>query len=121
MFGGMNKKFLPIDAYDPCIDTENPNTLVKLYCDESTGLTLAKSKWFFGNGEHEQKNCIVNKYIPEEELFEIQWQGNHQTKKVSRFNLVFAKEDQSELQKRIDEAKVHRASGELIMKYNYMI
>ena len=67
----MNKKFLPIDAYDPCIDTEDPTTLVKKFCDESTGLTLARSKWFFGNGEFEMRDCIVLAYLPLEERFEI--------------------------------------------------
>ncbi len=40
------KRYLPIDAYDPLLDEEDPNQLIENYKDPETGCTLAKSKWF---------------------------------------------------------------------------
>ena len=67
------KKFLPIDAYDPLIDTENPHQVISDYADPETGLTFAKSKWFYANGESEFKMCQVLRYLDIEELYEVMW------------------------------------------------
>ena len=80
---------MPIDAYDPLIDTEDPIEIIEEYRDPMTHRTLAKSKWFFANGESEFKECEVIRYLPDEELYEVMWLSNASTKKVSRFNLVF--------------------------------
>ena len=40
---------------------------------------------------------------------------------MSRFNLKFDREDETEYFKRIEEAKFHREQAELIMKYYYLI
>ena len=89
--------------------------------DPSTGLTLAKSKWFFANGEFDMRVCSVLRYLRDEELYEIKWLENEIVKKVSRFNLIFLREDEAAFQRRIDEARRHREDAELIMKYYYMI
>jgi hypothetical protein len=54
------------------------------------------------------RDCEVLKYLPKEELYEIKWLINDTVKKVSRFNLIFANEDEKEFYKRIEEAKHHR-------------
>lgn len=57
------KKFLPIDAYDPLIDTEDPIKIIEDYRDPYSHRTLAKSKWFYANGEYEYKECEVIRYL----------------------------------------------------------
>lgn len=51
----------------------------------------------------------------------MRWLCNNSVKKVSRFNLLFDREDPKVFEKRIEEAKVYREDAELIMKYYYMI
>lgn len=115
------KKFLPIDAYDPLIDTEDPVQIIHDYRDHLTRKTFAKSRWFYANGESELKQCEVLRYLQEEELYEVKWLSNDTTKKVSRFNLIFLNEDEEAFKRRIEEARRHRQDAELIMKYYYMI
>lgn len=67
------------------------------------------------------RDCEVLGYDDKEELYDIKWLGNDQTKKVSRFNLIFNRENHEIFRKRIEEAKRHREDAELIMKYYYMI
>lgn len=117
----LNKKFLPIDAYDPMIDTEDPIAIIDEYRDPVSGKTLAKSKWFFANGDSEMRDCEVLRYLPKEEFYEIKWLVNDGIKKVSRFNLIFEREDEELFHKRIEEAKHHREYAELIMKYYYLV
>jgi len=92
-----------------------------MYRDSETGKTMAKSKWFYANGEYELRDCEVLSYLEAEEQYEVKWAVNDGTKRVSRFNLIFDKEDEVEFQKRIEEAKSHRDYAEKIMRYNYMI
>lgn len=115
------KKFLPIDAYDPLMDIEDPIEAIDIYKDHSAGKTLAKSKWFFPNGDSEMRECEVLRYLSEEELYEIKWLINGTIKKVSRFNLIFDLEDEQKFHERVEEAKYHREQAELIMKYYYMV
>jgi hypothetical protein len=65
---------------------------------------MARSKWFFPNGEAEMRECEVIGYSKEQELFEIRWVGKDSKKKVSRFNLIFKNESESQFHKRIEEA-----------------
>ena len=67
------------------------------------------------------RSCQVLRYLSDDELYEIKWDLNGQVKKVSRFNLKFDREDETEYFKRIEEAKFHREQAELIMKYYYLI
>lgn len=91
----MKKKYLPIDAYDPYLDEEDLKTLIELYRDPDTGMTLGHSKWFFSTVLNEEQSnfelrqCQVLSYLEKEELFEIRWLCNGITKKASRFNLMF--------------------------------
>lgn len=84
-------------------------------------MVLAKSKWFFGNGDSEMRGCEVLRYLSEEELYEIKWIKNDTVKKVSRFNLIFDLEDHEIYKKRIEEASHHREYAEIIMKYYYLV
>ena len=115
------KKFLPIDAYDPMMDIEDPEEAIEQYRDQQTEKTLAKSKWFFSNGDSEMRECEVLRYLHDEELYEIRWLINDTTKKVSRFNLIFLMEDEQKFHQRVEEAKFHRENAELIMKYYYLV
>jgi hypothetical protein len=54
-----NKKFLPIEAFDPCGGVENPDELIGKYRDEATGQTLGLSKWNYANGTAELRKCTV--------------------------------------------------------------
>lgn len=103
------------------MDIEDPVGIIRDYRDKATGKTMAKSKWFFPNGDFEFRECEVLRYIEDEELYEVRWPNNKTTKKVSRFNLIFAMEDEPAFLKRIEEAKFYREDAELIMKYVYMV
>ncbi len=81
----MKKTFLPIDAYDPMLDEEDPHSLIKAYRDPATGLTLGLSKWFFSGAGYdmeqtaagyEMRQCEVVRYLDSEELYEIRWLCN---------------------------------------------
>lgn len=103
------------------IDTEDPIRIIEDYRDPESGMTLAKSKWFYSNGESDYQGCEVLRYLPTEELYEIRWLSNNTVKKVSRFNLIFLREDEEAFNRRVEEAKRYREDAELIMKYYYMI
>ena len=126
------KNYLPIDAYDPLLDEENPHQLIQQYRDKDTGLTLGLSKWFFSqanilpqyeisdnlvDNRFEMRQCEVIRYIDKEELYEVRWLCNGSFKKVVRFNLIFVKEDQEAFLRRHAEAERMREQAELIMKY----
>lgn len=47
---------------------------------------------------------------------------NPQSKKrVSRFNLIFDKEDKAEYERRIEMAHKYRQEAEILMRYHYLI
>jgi hypothetical protein len=97
------KRYLPIDAYDPLLDEEDSDKIIEDYRDPETGYTLAQSKWFFSaaniidtgekDNHFEMRQCQVIRYIKSEELYEVRWLCNGAVKKVSRFNLIFLRED----------------------------
>ena len=97
--------FLPVEAFDPLLDSEDPMYLIEQYRDPATGLTMALSKWNYPNGEAELRKCIVNDYIKKSDLYEIIWvQNTNIKKKVSRFNLIFDLEDKALFEQRLNEA-----------------
>jgi hypothetical protein len=97
--------FLPVEAFDPLLDSEDPIHLLEQYRDPATGLTMALSKWNYPNGEAELRKCIVNNYIKKSDLYEIIWVQNTNIKKrVSRFNLIFDLEDKALFEQRLNEA-----------------
>jgi hypothetical protein len=129
-FSNVRRTFLPIDAYDPLLDEENPHALINSYRDPATGLTLGLSKWFFSGPSfdseqnalgYEMRKCEVVRYIDSEELYEMRWLCNGQYKKVVRFNLVFVREDQEAFLRRMSEAERMRAQADLMMKYLFLI
>jgi hypothetical protein len=83
-----------LEVYDPCYGSENYAELILKYNDPSTGKTLAKSRWNSAddNTQH-MKECEVIKFLPQEDLFTIEWLHNKKRKKVARFNLQFLKEN----------------------------
>lgn len=85
-----DRTFLPIEAFDPMLDIEEPEAVIKQYMDPATGETVGLSKWNFPSGEAELRECIVDGYIKTKDLYEIRWCHNREIKKrVSRFNLIF--------------------------------
>ena len=116
-----SKKFLPVDSYDPYVDSEDPNQMIENNVDPRTGFCMGKSKWFFANGEYEMKECYILGYDGKMDRYQIQWVGKDNKKQVSRLNLIFKNENFEDFQKRIEEAKFYREKAELIMKYNYLI
>lgn len=84
-FNKVKKTFLPIDAYDPMLDEEDPHDLIRKYKDPATGLTLGLSKWFFsGQGYdadqnvsgYEMRQVEVVRYLDSEEMYEVRWLCN---------------------------------------------
>lgn len=85
-------------------------------------MTLAFSKWNYPNGEAELRQCIVETYIKEKDLYEINWTHNTAIKKrVSRFNLIFDREDRDIYERRMAEAHKMREHAEILMKYHFAI
>lgn len=114
--------FLPVEAFDPLLDVEEPLTLIERYRDPATGITLAYSKWNYPNGEAELRKCIVENYIKKSDLYEIIWvQNTSIRKRVSRFNLIFDREDRDLFEQRLNEAHKMREQAEILMKYHFSI
>ena len=65
--------------------------------------------------------CEVLEFLPEAGVFRVKWRHNQQQKTVSRFNLVFDREDTALLEQRIQRARVSRGLAEVITKYHYTI
>ena len=65
--------FLPVEAFDPLLDDEEPLSLIDRYRDPATGITIGYSKWNYPNGEAELRKCIVDTYIKKTDLYEIIW------------------------------------------------
>jgi hypothetical protein len=85
-----DKKFLPIEAFDPLVGIEDPSELIAKYRDPTTGATIALSKWNYANGAAELRKCKVLQYLQKEDLFEVSWcHKPSSSKKVARFNLIF--------------------------------
>jgi len=113
---------LPIEAFDPLLDIEDPAATIEKYRDEATGQTIGLSKWNFPSGEAELRECLVFGYIKKQDMYEIRWCHNPEIhKKVSRFNLIFKNEDKEEYERRIFLAHKFRQEAEILMRYNYMI
>jgi len=99
-----------------------PEDVIRQYEDIESGETIGLSKWNFPSGEAELRECVVDGYIKNQDLYEIRWCHNRQIKKkVSRFNLIFKLEDQEEYERRIFLAHKFRQDAEILMRYHYMI
>lgn len=116
------KMFLPVEAFDPMLDVEDPFKIIEQFKDPATGMTIAYSKWNYPNGEAELRKCVVETYIKEKDLYEIIWTHNTSIKKrVSRFNLIFDREDRDIYERRMAEAHKMREHAEILMKYHFAI
>jgi hypothetical protein len=89
---------------------EKLTELMHKYKDPSTGIVMAYSKWQ-ADELTTFRECQVIDYIPAEEMFVIQWRINKKHKKVTRFNLRFALEDESQFNSRLQAAEALRANG----------
>ena len=88
------RRFLPVEAFDPLLDLEEPTQAIQHFADPATGQTIGLSKWNFPNGDAELRECIVERFDGAKDTYEIRWLHNPELKKrVSRFNLIFKKED----------------------------
>ena len=84
------------------LDFEVPEAVIEQYKDAATGQTIGLSKWNFPNGEAELRECIVEGYIKNKDVYEVRWCHNPEIKKkVSRFNLIFKLENQEDYEQRI--------------------
>ena len=78
------------------IGVEDPSKCIENFRDPASNLTIAVSKWNYPNGEAELRECIVDKYIGNDDVFLITWVHNRKLqKRVNRFNLIFAMEDKA--------------------------
>jgi hypothetical protein len=57
------RMFLPIEAFDPLLDVEDPLKILDDYKDGVDDLTYALSKWNFPNGDADLRRCIVSQYL----------------------------------------------------------
>ena len=79
--------------------------MVERYRDPSDGRCYGRSKWAFQDGSTpELRNCEVLEYNASNDYFVIRWLHNQKSKKASRFNLVFDREDRERLETRVSEA-----------------
>ena len=79
-----------------------PEDVITQYADPATGEPIGLSKWNFPSGEAELRECLVDGFIKNQDLYEIRWCHNREIrKKVSRFNLIFKLEDKEEYERRI--------------------
>ena len=115
------ERFLPLELFDPYPD-QDLETIQLRFSDPTDDKCYAYSKWLLPSGqEPELRRCEVLEFEPEKELFVIRWLHNEQRKRVSRFNLIFEREDRAALERRIKEAERIRATSELMMRYHYMV
>ena len=112
-------KFLPLETYDPCIDTESPHSLINSLKDQY-GRAKAFSRWFFADGSYEWRECEILRYNDSLERYEIKWLNKRQ-KKVSRLNLRLPYEDENHFERRLELARKYRDRAESIMKYRFQI
>ena len=97
-----DRTFLPIESFDPLLDIEVPREVIENFKDQATGETIGLTKWNFPNGDAELRQCIVDTFIENRDLYEVRWLHNKSIKKrVSRFNLIFEGEDKEEYERRI--------------------
>ena len=71
-----NRMFLPVEAFDPLLDVEEPFETIDRFRNPATGMTIGFSKWNYPNGDAELRKCIVESYIKERDLYEIIWLHN---------------------------------------------
>ena len=99
-----------------------PENVIEQYKDQATGVTIGLSKWNFPSGQAELRECFVEGFIKNEDLYNISWCHNREIKKkVSRFNLIFKLEDNENYERRIFMAHKFRSEAEVLMRYHYMI
>ena len=95
------ERFLPLELFDPYPDQDLETIQLRL-SDPEDDKCYAYSRWLLPSGqEPELRRCEVLEFQPEKELFVIRWLHNEQCKKVSRFNLIFEREDRVALERRI--------------------
>ena len=91
--------FMPLEIFDDSTYEEYP--LEVLMKDPR-----AFSRYQDIDGENYWAACHVISYDPETSLFLIEWDATHNRKKVARFNLRFARENEEKFEKRIEAAKL---------------
>ena len=112
---------LPLEAYDPCIDTEKGDQLLEFYRGERNGRVHGRSRWFYPDGTSEFRECEVLSYDKEENRYVIKWDSNGIMKKASRFNIRIDGEDVRLLLYRVDEALKNRTVAERIIQCTLLI
>ena len=112
-------KCLSLDLYDPIIDPMGLDQLFESYKGRNSSV-FGFSKWFFGNGTYEWRNCTIESFDKNKENFCIEW-PNGIKKCVSRINLRFFDEDEKVFENRISEARKHRELAEISLRYNFLL
>ncbi len=111
---------LPLEAYDPCIDTERGDQLLEQYRGK-TGRVHGRSRWFYPDGTSEFRDCEILSYDKEENRYVIKWDANGIIKKASRFNIRIDGEEVRLLLYRVEAALHNRTVAERIIQCNLLI
>lgn len=115
--------FFPLEYYTIVDDEElAPEELFKKFKGNQGNKKIKGfSKWFENNGKFEWKSCEIIGFDKTEEKFEIKWDHNQKAKKVTRVNLRFEEETQSDYEDKLARAEKFRELSEIFFRYNYVI
>ena len=115
--------FFPLEYYTIVDDDElMPEVLfLKYKGGDPKKAVMGYSKWFENNGKFEWKKCEIVEFNQQEEKFEIKWEHNQKTKKVTRVNLRFEDESQEDYEDKLARAEKFRELSEIFFRYNYVI
>ena len=111
--------YLSLDDFRPHYEEPSP----RLVFDKlrQTGKPVkGLSKWFFGNGTYEWRECVVEKFDQDKELFQILW-PNGKFKWVSKVNLRFDGEEEGKYERNIEIARKNRMEVEVSLRYDALM
>ena len=111
--------YLSLDDFRPQFEELSPR-LVFDKLKQSNKQVKGLSKWFFGNGTYEWRECVVEKFDQDKELFQILW-PNGKFKWVSKVNLRFDGEEEGKYERNIEIARKNRMEVEVSLRYDALM
>ena len=108
--------YLSLDDFRPCNNETSPRKIFEKL-KQSKSKVKGLSKWFFGDGTYEWRECIIEAYDDEKETFKIIWPSG-KSKHVSRINLRFEHEDEHQYELKIKKARQNLNELEILLRFN---
>lgn len=85
------------------------------------GRVFGYSKYFDLKGDFEWKRCELINFLSDNDLFEIKWPRSVKTKKVTRSNFYFEKENEKQYRVMVENARYWRRVCCIFLKYHDII